>query len=99
MVRLNILKATEEVGLATTTEDSDVQSGGKYDFILSDATLTTQTEMSTNPTFFFYAGESENDYDNTVEARTHSIVAVEPVEGSISTVAAQISELDTVGFD
>jgi hypothetical protein len=26
-------------------------------------------------------------------------VAVEPVEGSISTVAAQISELDTVGFD
>jgi hypothetical protein len=86
--------------LATTTEDSDVQSGGKYDFILSDATLTTQTEMSTNPTFFFYAGESENDYDNTVAStRTHSIVAVEPVEGSISTVAAQISELDTVGFD
>jgi hypothetical protein len=40
----NELKTTEAVGLATTTEDSDVQSEVKVHFIYR-MRLTTQTEM------------------------------------------------------
>jgi hypothetical protein len=69
-------------------------------FILSDATLSTQTAMSTNSTTILYTEESKTEYKKTVtHTITHSSSTVEPVDGSFSTVGAQISELDTIGFD
>jgi hypothetical protein len=52
----------------------------------------------------FYEEESETDDEisvsNTTPHSKKSIVTVEqPVEGSISTVAAEISELDKIDFD
>jgi hypothetical protein len=55
----------------------------------------------TKPTYFFHAGESEtNDEDTDTVANTTSIVAVgKPMEGSISTLGTEIAELDKIGFD
>jgi hypothetical protein len=70
-------------------------------FFLSAATLNTQKCARTNSTYLFHAGESDTDDEKSdTVANTQSIVAVEmEVEGSISTLALEISELDKIGFD
>jgi hypothetical protein len=50
--------------LGNDGEGSDVQSGGKYDFILSDATLQHKTAMSTNSTTILHTEESKTEYKN-----------------------------------
>jgi hypothetical protein len=68
---------------------------------ISDMTLNTRTRTSTNSTLLFYEEESETDDEISVSNTTpYSNVTVEqPVESSISTVAAEISELDKIDFD
>jgi hypothetical protein len=68
--RLNILKKPRGSGRLGNDGRADVQSGGKYDFILSDATLSTQTAMSTNSTTILYTEESKTEYKKPV---THTI--------------------------
>jgi hypothetical protein len=63
--------------------------------------VATRHCCGTKSTYFFHAGESEtNDEDTDTVANTTSIMAVgKPMEGSISTLGTEIAELDKIGFD
>jgi hypothetical protein len=67
----------------------------------SVATLTTWNLAITQSTDVFYSEESDSDDENSVSvANPPSSEAVEePVGDAIASIKAEISELDTMGFD
>jgi hypothetical protein len=69
--------------------------------LVSVATLTTWNLASTHSTDVFYAEESDTDEEDrdSVAGRPSSEDVGEPVGDAIATIRAEISELDTIGFD
>ena len=69
--------------------------------LVSVGTLKPCSFASTQTTYVFYTEESDSD-DETSESvgdRASPEDAGRPVEDAISTIQAEISELDTMGFD
>ncbi len=69
--------------------------------LLAIATLTTWIISSTKATYLVCSGESdtEDEKNESVEVDPTSDEVKKLVEGTIPTLQAEISELDTVGFD
>jgi hypothetical protein len=72
----------------------------KIDSLAKSAHLVAK-RIGTNPTHFFYAVESESDYQiyDTLSNYQSIVTVGDAVEGSILTIQAEILELDTIGFD
>jgi hypothetical protein len=70
-------------------------------FFVSGTTLDTRQRIRPNPTHFFYAAESESDNEiyGTLSNYQSIVTVGDAVESSISTIQAEILELDTIGFD
>jgi hypothetical protein len=103
IVRTSALRATEEAAkVAAVEEASEARSEGTCaTSSASVATLTTWNLASTQSTDVFHLEESDSDDENSVSvANPPSSEAVEdPVGDAIASTKAEVSELDTVGFD
>jgi hypothetical protein len=67
--------------------------------LVASATRTTCISTVTHFTYIFYVGESDGCGNvNTVRVEAFETVT-EAVKDAISTIGAEISELDKIGFD
>ena len=68
---------------------------------MSVGTLKERNLVGTQSTYVFYTEESDSDDENSesVDDRASPEDAGKPVGDAISTIQAEISELDTMGFD
>jgi hypothetical protein len=73
----------------------------RVNVLLSAVTLTTWKGASTKSTCIFYTEESDSDEENSdSDANESSSGDVgQPVGDAVATIQAEISELDTIGFD
>ena len=69
--------------------------------LVSVGTLKTCSFAITQTPYVFYAEESDSDDEDSESVQNLATWehAGKPVEDAISTIAAEISELDTMGFD
>jgi hypothetical protein len=91
MVRRSIALATAPaVGVDTEGGSSEVQSEGTCDLFISVATQTTCNFSGTQSTCSFYTDAADENCFS---------VENELVEDALSTMVAEIEDLDTIGFE
>ncbi len=68
---------------------------------MSVATLTTWNLAGTQSTYVFYTEESDSDDEisESVANEPSSEAVGQPVGDAVANIQAEISELDTIGFD